>query len=106
MDDLKVVSADDHIAETPDLWQTRLPKRLRDAGPRMIELPDKSGHAFVLPGLPMPRPLSVDVVAGRKYEEYKGSGIRWEEIRPGCYDPVERLKDMDIGGVHAAVLYP
>ena len=28
------------------------------------------------------------------------------DMRPGCYDPAERLKDMDFDGVDAQVLYP
>jgi predicted TIM-barrel fold metal-dependent hydrolase len=31
---------------------------------------------------------------------------RYDEIRPGCYDPVERLKDMDIDGVWGQLGFP
>lgn len=105
MQDLKIISADDHLAETPDLWEKRLPKSLRDKGPKFVTL-DGGGHGWLMPGATAPRPLGLDVMAGRKYEEYKASGVRWEEVRPGCYDPAERLKDMDLGGVWATVLYP
>ena len=30
----------------------------------------------------------------------------FDEIRPGCYDPVERLKDMDIDGVWGQLCFP
>jgi hypothetical protein len=32
----RVVSVDDHVVEPPDLWERRLPKRLRDRGPRVV----------------------------------------------------------------------
>ena len=38
----RIVSADDHIVEPPDIWVTRLPKRFRDAGPRIEQLPTGS----------------------------------------------------------------
>src|SRR3990170_4129242 len=31
---------------------------------------------------------------------------RFDEIRPGCYDPVERLKDMDLDGVWGQLCFP
>ncbi|MGH7806229.1 MAG: amidohydrolase family protein [Candidatus Binatia bacterium] len=105
MEKLKIISADDHLSETPDLWQKRLPKHLRESGPRFIDL-EGGGQGWMLPGAQVPRPLGLDVMAGRKFEDYKVSGVRWDEVRPGCYDPHARLKDMDEGGVYATVLYP
>jgi len=102
---MKIISADDHLSETPDLWAKRLPKSLRDTGPKFVTL-DGGGQGWMIPGADAPRPLGLDVMAGRKYDEYKSSGVRWEEVRPGCYDPEARLKDMDLGGVWATVLYP
>ena len=44
--------------------------------------------------------------AGRALEE-RTTGLRhWEDLRPGCYDPIERVKDMDINGVYASVNFP
>jgi hypothetical protein len=44
--------------------------------------------------------------AGRKFEQYKQAGETYESIRKGAWDPVERLKDMDLDGVDAEVIYP
>ena len=30
----RLISVDDHVLEPPDLWWSRLPKNLRDHGPR------------------------------------------------------------------------
>jgi predicted TIM-barrel fold metal-dependent hydrolase len=102
---MKIISADDHLAETPDLWQKRLPLELREKGPRFVQLPG-GGEGWMMPGASAPRPLGLDVMAGRKYEDYQASGIRWQDVRPGCYEPSARLRDMDEGGVWATVLYP
>jgi hypothetical protein len=34
-----IISADDHLIEPPDVWQTRLPRRFREVGPRVEMLP-------------------------------------------------------------------
>src|SRR5580704_1785358 len=31
----RIISVDDHVVEPPDLWQSRLPARFRDRGPRI-----------------------------------------------------------------------
>lgn len=93
---MKIISADDHLAETPDLWEKRLPKGLREKGPRFVKLPG-GGEGWMMPGAPAPRPLGLDVMAGRQYEDYQAVGIRWQDVRPGCYDPSARLRDMDEG---------
>ena len=31
----RIISVDDHVVEPPDLWQSRLPRRDRDRGPRI-----------------------------------------------------------------------
>ena len=49
--------------------------------------------------------LGMEVPAGKKFEEYKATGETYDSIRKGSFDPVERLKDMDIDGVDAQVLY-
>ena len=77
---MKIISADDHLAETPDLWEKRLPKGLREKGPRFVQLPG-GGEGWMMPGAPAPRPLGLDVMAGRKYEDYQAVGIRWEDVR-------------------------
>ena len=32
--------------------------------------------------------------------------LRFDDMIPGCYDPAERVKDMDVDGVHAACCFP
>ncbi len=45
-------------------------------------------------------------VAGRKNEDITVEGYPYSQMRPGCYDPVERLKDMDEAGVLASINFP
>jgi len=45
-------------------------------------------------------------VAGRRKEDYRVEPARYEEVRPGCYRIDDRIRDMDIGGIHASVNFP
>jgi predicted TIM-barrel fold metal-dependent hydrolase len=98
-----IVSVDDHVIEPPHLWQSRLPAKLRDRGPKVVETDE--GLAWELDG---DRHLIylVTATAGMPYEDRLFRGIRsYEELRPGAYDPVERVKDMDVDGVIASLCF-
>ena len=44
MPDYKLISADSHVSEPPDLWATRVNTKYRDRAPRLVtDLPDKEG---------------------------------------------------------------
>ncbi len=51
MANLRVVSADSHMMEPADLWQTRLDKKFRDRSPKVIQNPKKPGLIFVAEGI-------------------------------------------------------
>ena len=105
MDDVKIGSPGDRIAQTLDLCHLQLPRRLRKDGVPMAELAHTSGHVLLLPGQPL-RLLSLDLRVGKKYREYKGAGIRGAKTSPDYYRPVDRLKDMNAGEVYPSALYP
>jgi predicted TIM-barrel fold metal-dependent hydrolase len=97
------VSVDDHFIEPARLWQQRLPQRWRDIGPRVVRDGDSEYWAYedrqmVTTGL--------NATAGKKREEFSPEPITYEDMRPGCYEPAERVKDMDRGFVLASLLFP
>ena len=46
------------------------------------------------------------LVDGFDKKDYRISGLRYSDLRPGNYDGAEHLKDMDIDGIWASVVYP
>ena len=44
----RLVSADSHIAEPPDLWTTRMDRQFRDRAPRLVS--NERGDAYVING--------------------------------------------------------
>ena len=103
MSNFKIISADDHVEEPRDTWQSRVPAKLRDRAPKVERV--EGGDAWTVDGKVVTK-MGLQVQAGKKFEEYKLAGETFETIRPGSYDPHERLKDMDIDGLEAQVLYP
>src|SRR5262245_7840756 len=99
-----IVSVDDHMLEPPELWESRLPAKLRARGPRAVEEP-KLGQVWYLDGERIEL-NSMMGAAGVELDSWALSGLHWDEIRPGCYDPVERVKDMDVDGVLASLCFP
>lgn len=103
---MRVISADSHMMEPPDLWKERLDNKYRDRAPRVIEgYEGKKGYFFVVEGV-KPFPVAGGFAAGNKPEDLPKAWEKgYEGARPSGWDPVERLKDQDIDGVEAEVLY-
>jgi predicted TIM-barrel fold metal-dependent hydrolase len=103
----RIMSADDHIIEPPHLWVDRVPQKYRDECPRIVEVDGRQAWLYEgeLTYIPMGscRPLPGHAEAG--YPPAPGTA-RFDEIRPGCYDPVERLVDMDADGVWGQLCFP
>lgn len=102
-DNHQIVSVDDHLVEHPRVWQDRLPAKYREAGPRIIERDGK--HLWSYDGVIYPT-IGLNAVAGRPMQEWGLDPVRYEDMIPGCYDPVARIADMDLDGTQAALCFP
>jgi predicted TIM-barrel fold metal-dependent hydrolase len=102
--DLILVSVDDHLVEPPHMFEGRLPARYADAAPKVERKPDGS-DVWVFNGSVIPN-IGLNAVAGRPKEEYGIEPTAFDEMRPGCYDVHERIKDMDAGGVLGSMCFP
>ena len=100
---LKLFSADDHIIEHARVWQDRVPAKFREAAPRVIEEDDR--EYWVYAGM-RGETMGLNAVVGRPQDQVNMDPLRFSDMRPGCYDPVERAKDMLADGVLASVLFP
>jgi predicted TIM-barrel fold metal-dependent hydrolase len=98
------ISADSHVNVHPNVYVERVPAKFKDKAPRVEFTP--GGDYWVFEGKKTPA-IGLGHQAGKKWEEYKtaGQGGRFEECRPGSWDPAERIKDMALDGVDAQVLY-
>src|SRR5437763_7192061 len=101
----EIVSADAHILEPTDIWDTWLPKKYRDKAPKLVKDID-GGDAWQFAGSPEPDPIGLVSTPGMAWDEFRWTGVTYDEARHGCYDGAERLKDMDLDGVDAEILFP
>ena len=102
---LRVISADSHMMEPADLWTERLDNKFKDRAPKVVKNERGSGYVFVAPGV-RPFPVAGGFGIGKSGEELKEHLKKgYEAARPSGWDPVERLKDQDIDGVEAEVIY-
>jgi len=100
--DYRLISADGHLNEPRDVWTSRVAEKDKDRVPRVESLPE--GDAWVFPGLDVTLPFSWGATAGRDPADM-GPWCRYEDINPGSYDPVARVKEMEEDGVDAEVLF-
>jgi predicted TIM-barrel fold metal-dependent hydrolase len=103
-----VVSADSHMTEPLDLWETRIDRRFRERAPRVVENKRGEGarYFFVAEGC-APFPIAGGFAAGRSGKELQELLDKgYEAARPSGWDPVERIKDQELDGIDAEVLYP
>ena len=98
-----LISVDDHVIEPPGVWQDRVPSRWREAAPHIVR--DEQGEAWMYEGRRFPT-VGLSAAAGRRKEEFSPTPVTYEEMRPGCYDPIARLEDMNRDGVLASLCFP
>ena len=103
-DDLILISVDDHLVEPPTMFDAHIPAAYRDRAPRIHRTSDGS-DVWKFNGATIPN-IGLNAVAGRPKEEYGIEPTAFDEIRPGCWDIHERIKDMNAGGVLGSMNFP
>ncbi len=104
MSKYRIVDADCHILEPPDIWKNHLPKKYQDKAPQLVK-DAEGGDAWQFAGAAAPDPIGLTATPGMPFDQFRWTGVTYDEARPGCYNGAERLKDMDADGVDAEFLY-
>lgn len=122
----KIISVDDHVVEPPHIFERWIDPKFRNHPdlPRVerrgignmvykggtqydIEWDDSKPKAdtWFYEDLVQPHKRHVAAV-GFERDDMTLSPITYDEMRPGCYDPKERLKDMDADHVEGSLCFP
>ena len=105
LEDLILVSVDDHIIEPPDIFENHLPKRWLERAPRLAFDQSHKIQSWTWEAGAAFAPFLNAVVTLPKDEwGFDPSSLR--EIRPGTYDVDERVRDMDANGILASMCFP
>lgn len=104
IDDLVLVSIDDHVVEPPDMFDGLVPEKYREWTPKLVACEDGKdrwmyrGNQTGVVGL--------NAVVSWPKEEWGLDATRQAEMRPGAYDIHERVRDMNKNGIAASLNFP
>ena len=104
MDDMILISIDDHIIEPEDMFERQMPERYRDEAPKYVRADNGLDH-WEFQGFSTGS-VGLNAVASWPHEEWGMDPVGHAEMRPGCYRPDLRVRDMDANGVLASMCFP
>ncbi len=106
----KLISADSHIVEPPDMYAARMEPKFRDRAPKMERRKTPTGReydAWMIDGMQVGT-LGAVMQAGQRFEDPSQIdflGI-WEDVRKGAYDPDAMIAENEEDGVWGSCLQP
>src|SRR3954466_8005948 len=103
-EDMILISVDDHIVEPPTLFDNHLPDAWKQFAPKFIHREDGT-DAWLYEGQELPN-IGLNAVAGKPPTEYGIDPTALADIRRGCWDVDERVRDMNRNGVLASMNFP
>ncbi|HEX9681824.1 MAG TPA: amidohydrolase family protein [Acidimicrobiales bacterium] len=99
-----IISVDDHVVEPPHMFEGRLPSRLAERAPKIVEFPNGQ-QIWEFDGGYYSQ-VGMNAVAGRRPETVEIEPFRFDQMRPGCFDIEARIADMDLNGVWGSLNFP
>lgn len=103
MDDMVIISVDDHAVEPADAFIRHYPQNLKGEAPQIIE---KNGQDVWLWNDRTYPTIGLNAVVGRPRSEYGMEPTSFSQLRPGCYDAKARVDDMNANGVLGSLNFP
>lgn len=103
MEDMILISVDDHTIEPPDMFQRHTPAALKDRFPKVISHNGFEAWSFedrIIPN------LANNAVVGRRPEEMGFEPTSLAQTRRGCWDIKARVDDLSANGVLAGLCFP
>jgi predicted TIM-barrel fold metal-dependent hydrolase len=106
----KLISADSHIVEPPDMYSARIEPKFRDRAPRMERRKTEGGReydAWMINGMQVGT-LGAVMQAGQRFEDPSQIDFLgvWEDVRKGGYDAHSMIVENEEDGVWGSCLQP
>jgi predicted TIM-barrel fold metal-dependent hydrolase len=101
MNDMVVISVDDHISEPPDMFDKHLSGQALANAPKLRTTENGSNY-WEYQGLKLPS-VGLNAVVGRVPEEYGVEPTALAQLRRGVYDVDARIGDMNVNGIAASL---
>jgi len=103
MNDMVVISTDDHICEPPTMFDNQLSGDLLASAPKFRTDP-RGKNYWEYQGNVRPS-IGLNAVTGRPLEEYGMEPTALDQLRDGCWDVHARIDDMDVNGIAASLCF-
>ncbi|TCJ30684.1 amidohydrolase family protein [Parafrankia sp. BMG5.11] len=104
VDDLILVSIDDHVVEPADMFKNHLPANLADQAPH-VETDESGVDRWIYQGR-VTGVSGLNAVITWPPEEWAKDPAGFAEMRPAVYDIHDRVRDMDRNGILASMCFP
>jgi predicted TIM-barrel fold metal-dependent hydrolase len=101
MNDMVVVSVDDHISEPATMFDRHLKGSELATAPK-LRTTDAGTNYWEYQGIKLPS-VGLNAVAGRVPEEYGVEPTSLSQMRKGIYDTDARIDDMNVNGIAASL---
>lgn len=105
IDDMILVSIDDHFIEPPDMYKNHVPAKWAEEVPKVVRN-EQGVDEWVFQGERTSTPFGMAATVGWPREEWGFNPGAFSELRPGCFDVHERVRDMNANGVLASMNFP
>ncbi len=101
MNDMVIISVDDHISEPPDMFDNQLSGDDLATAPK-LRTNEEGVEYWEYQGMIMPN-VGLNAVVGRPLDEFGMEPQAMEQMRAGVYDVHARIDDMNVNGVAASL---
>ena len=105
MDEMILVSIDDHMIEPPDMYKNHVPAKWKDVVPKVVRNADGIDE-WHFQGQATTTPFGMAATVGWPKEEWGFNPGSYSELRPGCFDVHARVADMNANGILASMNFP
>jgi predicted TIM-barrel fold metal-dependent hydrolase len=97
MNEMILISTDDHLVEPADLFEQHIDRRFLDVAPKVMTN-DRGEQRWTVEGKVL-GVVGAAAVAGRARDELHFEPANYDQIRQGTYDVHARIDDMNANGV-------
>jgi predicted TIM-barrel fold metal-dependent hydrolase len=104
VDDMIILSIDDHTIEPPDLFDEHLPAKYKERAPKLLRDEQGFDH-WVFEGKDVAT-VGLNAVVSWPKQEWGFNPCSIAEMRPAAYRIDERIRDMNRNGVLASMCFP
>ena len=105
IEDMILVSIDDHIIEPANMFDNHMPDKFKDQAPRYVREP-KTGRGYWEFQGQETGMSGLGAVASWPHEEWDMDPVDFAEMRPAFYDVDLRIRDMNANGQLTGMCFP